>query len=170
MTTYSSTHSKYRHRTILSKKRKIHKNRGQKNVITKGRQELGRRTSLGLLVIQNHCKQHSFNRKPEQDPYFSLTTYSLTSKTIFLSNVLKKIGLFLVFFKLSVLLYMQTGPLLMEDYLTCYLWFLEKLTHSEIQPRIKLLFIELAVHQIHRQLKWHTDFSSKIQRPHLSLV
>lgn len=171
MSAYPSTHFTCCHDSFCYplSKGKIHKNRGQKNVIPKGRQELGR-TTLRLPVIENHRKYHSSKRKPEQDPHFSLTTYSVTFKIIFLSNVLKKIGLFLFFFKLSILLYMQTGPLLMGNNQTCYLWFLVKFTHSEIQPRTKMLLTELAVDRIHRQLKLHTDFSGKIQCPYPSLV
>lgn len=54
--------------------------------------------SAHLNAIQSNYSHHSSNIRTKQDSYFSLTTYSLTSNIIFLSNVLKKIGLFLFSF------------------------------------------------------------------------
>lgn len=78
--------------------------------------------SAHLNVIQSHYSHHSSNTKTKRDPYFSLTTYNLTSSIIFLSNVLSKIGLFLLSCQLSAqLLDMWAVLLLMGNNITCYL-------------------------------------------------
>ena len=124
--------------------------------------------SAHLDVIQSRYNHHSSNTETKQDPYFSLTTYNLTSNIIFLSNVLNKIGLFLLSCQLSAqLLYMWAVLLLKGNNITCYLWFLEKFTQFWDPSNDKTPTTEVRVDRI--LFFWDVSRNLRVEEINISL-